>query len=934
MLKRLKHKKWQKIIKDSGMFDLKYYLFEYPDVRKADVDPINHYIEFGVNERKNPSAEFSTSFYIEAYNDVESSKINPLVHYILYGQKENRICLAPGNESIDKLKNEEENHNIITKENNIDSKSVFNQIIDYIERYFEVEEALTVDNLILYVRTIDTTNIFIPNIFDAKFYLEVYKDLSKNNVNPLLHYLKHGMKEGRTAYISKESFVKIGKIKFSKNKNTIVFVSHESSATGAPLLGYSIIDELNNKFNIIHIIINKKQETLHQVFIDNCCIAIDNIEQNPFLYAKYLIKYLNNDMKISCVLSNSVVCRPVLQAAYELKLPTLTLVHEFSDYTRPLGSMRQIVEYSDNVVVPATIIKESMYEDILAMSSAKRLQDIPNNIHVLPQGKLPYIPDSHGENDSIEQLKKKFGMDDGKEYKLIVGSGWVQIRKGVDLFVATAKKIKKSYKGNCKFVWVGEGYDPLADFTFGIWLQREIKYSGLGDDFIFLDHQKNLDNIFMLADLFCLTSRMDPFPNVIIDALSHDLPIACFEHTTGSSEFLLNNAADCIVANHLDTDDLAKGIVKLLNRKVKPNNVNKNIVDTKLDFKVYVNGLEKLITKSIDFNDQNIKLTNSLLQSGQFDADYYMNNEETDYDKCFRYVGNTRKGLHDYSPKAGFSHGKWLTNNISSKKDGNSLLNELEQKLETHNSMVILPDDKSININFVYAIHLHLFYIDLADEFVSYFTNLPCTYDLFITTVEQDEDLIKEMFTDCGARDIKVKNVTNIGRDFGPMLFELKEEIVNGKYEVIGHFHSKKSFDINDDSGDRWRKFLLDTLLGDANTSRSILSLFNNQEVGLVFPDDRHVIDMGDNSKYIDTICKMLSLSKIDETPIFPIGNMFWARVEAIKPLFLLDKSTLLQEEPLPYDGSFMHGLERVTPDLIESRKYEYITVYKEGVIW
>ncbi|KIM13303.1 MAG: hypothetical protein KU38_01195 [Sulfurovum sp. FS08-3] len=90
MIKRLKYKKWKKVIEKSGLFDVKYYLFTYPDIRQHDIDPIMHYIQYGAKERRNPSAHFNTNYYLSVYQDIDVNKINPLFHYIVFGYKENR----------------------------------------------------------------------------------------------------------------------------------------------------------------------------------------------------------------------------------------------------------------------------------------------------------------------------------------------------------------------------------------------------------------------------------------------------------------------------------------------------------------------------------------------------------------------------------------------------------------------------------------------------------------------------------------------------------------------------------------------------------------------------------------------------------------------------------------------------------------------------
>jgi len=37
-------------IKHSGLFDERYYLLHNPDVRRADIDPLKHFVKFGWKE--------------------------------------------------------------------------------------------------------------------------------------------------------------------------------------------------------------------------------------------------------------------------------------------------------------------------------------------------------------------------------------------------------------------------------------------------------------------------------------------------------------------------------------------------------------------------------------------------------------------------------------------------------------------------------------------------------------------------------------------------------------------------------------------------------------------------------------------------------------------------------------------------------------------
>ena len=84
----------RRLIRKSGLFDEKYYLLRYPDVRFADVDPLQHYLTIGWKEGRSPSAQFDIDAYLQNNADVKSSGINPLVHYILNTNAERRSASA------------------------------------------------------------------------------------------------------------------------------------------------------------------------------------------------------------------------------------------------------------------------------------------------------------------------------------------------------------------------------------------------------------------------------------------------------------------------------------------------------------------------------------------------------------------------------------------------------------------------------------------------------------------------------------------------------------------------------------------------------------------------------------------------------------------------------------------------------------------------
>ncbi|QSR89432.1 class I SAM-dependent methyltransferase [Methylacidiphilum caldifontis] len=74
-----------------GFFDVKFYIHAYPEVLRLGVCPLDHYLEVGWKEGKNPCRTFNTSWYLENNPDVAQSGVNPLIHYIEFGIFEGRI---------------------------------------------------------------------------------------------------------------------------------------------------------------------------------------------------------------------------------------------------------------------------------------------------------------------------------------------------------------------------------------------------------------------------------------------------------------------------------------------------------------------------------------------------------------------------------------------------------------------------------------------------------------------------------------------------------------------------------------------------------------------------------------------------------------------------------------------------------------------------
>ncbi|ACA20523.1 glycosyl transferase family 2 [Methylobacterium sp. 4-46] len=67
-------------------FDRASYLTRYADVRQSGIDPVEHYVDFGWKEGRDPSEWFWTGFYREEQAPHLGDAVNPFYHYLTEGR--------------------------------------------------------------------------------------------------------------------------------------------------------------------------------------------------------------------------------------------------------------------------------------------------------------------------------------------------------------------------------------------------------------------------------------------------------------------------------------------------------------------------------------------------------------------------------------------------------------------------------------------------------------------------------------------------------------------------------------------------------------------------------------------------------------------------------------------------------------------------------
>ena len=774
--------------------------------------------------------------------------------------------------------------------------------------------------------------------FDEEYYLKKYPDIATSGIDAYYHYIYHGKAEGRqgTPYQ-----FKLGSMAFCNEKATVLLVSHEASRTGAPILALNICQELNKQYNVIVILLNGG--SIFTFFESTCTLLVDLSSHglmDPFYFTSILDRIQQQYVIKFCIV-NSIESHPILRPLAEKFISSILLVHEFFAYTRPRIKFIESLSWAGVTVFSSKIVQDN--------AAILQIDDFIKTTHILSQGKSTIPIQTTNLIDDIERPFDISSMVVSTKHEskpfIVLGAGMVQYRKGVDLFIATASEIKRLYpEYNIKMLWVGKGFDPENDIHYSCYLAEQVDRSGLKSCFQFIDEISNLEDLYEITDLFFLSSRLDPLPNVAIDAMTLGIPLICFENGSGIAEFLKLDVdtTTCIIP-YTSTAGSTQKIIDFYRSSEYYSLISKKtkiLAHKHFNMEKYVAQLVDLSLKHCDVAEQERIDCGTLENSSDFIESFYQQLHADRSDAIRRYVRSWHSKINLFrKPAPGFNGMIYSQHHDCSARHVEPFAEyiRLGKPKGPWQDDVISPSSltEDAGEQLRCAIHIHAYYPDLLQGILDRLQLNVSNYDLFVSTTEIHATSVLDILFKNKKHQYKIAVVPNRGRDLGPFLTEFRYELQ--QYEVIGHFHTKKSLNLNDfNFTHAWNHLLFENLLGGENCmlDKIITKFKQEKELGLVFADDPYLLGWDKNKVYAERIALQLGLSKLPEHKFnFPVGTMFWVRPNALKPLFDLAWTwDMYPDEPLPLDGSLLHAIERLIPMVVEHQGYSRAVTHIFGV--
>ena len=425
--------------------------------------------------------------------------------------------------------------------------------------------------------------------------------------------------------------------------------------------------------------------------------------------------------------------------------------------------------------------------------------------------------------------------------------------------------------------------------------------------------------------------------------------MVCFDRTTGIADLLKENGLgeQCVIP-YLDVELAAQRLVTLIDHtdeRISLGEKMREVGRELFDMQGYVQTLEGLAGECAVLWDIE-------------QEDFALIAEEQAIDKAFcrsptwawlddselvrAYLRSWTSGINRRKPFPGFHPGVYFEHHGVDRIGRNPLADFLRAGHPPGPWLTEVIDPSSSartlwDAPLRAALHIHVFFVDIFAEIYDRLSSQSLPLDLLISVPGNEAAENVAAWTDGYANGtVDIRQVPNRGRDIGPLLTEFSKPILQN-YDVIGHLHTKKSGDVKDAKiGQQWFTFLLENLVGGQSPMASIIldRMARDEKLGLIFPDDPNFVGWNANRGQAEKLALHLGdVALPGEHFNFPVGTMFWARTQAIEPLlsrqFTWDE---YPEEPLPYDGTMLHAIERLLPAIASHRGYRHALTNVPGV--
>jgi glycosyltransferase involved in cell wall biosynthesis len=332
-------------------------------------------------------------------------------------------------------------------------------------------------------------------------------------------------------------------------------ISHDASLTGAPVLLTNLMRILKETGKYEFVILLRKGGELQNEFTELGRTFVWNKNQlstgRNFLRVLTVRRFKTKELQrksaiikevqsADVILNNTITNGDLLSIiGKEYTGKIITYVHELtwaiSTFTTDEAAKETIV-WSNKFIVPSIIVKRNLEQTFQ-----------------VPKERITLL------NYFIDPITNLAGSTKTENTSILTvgGCGTSNWRKGFDVFISVAIYLKAIGKIQ-KFLFTWKGVSPnISGFSENIF---DIEKAGLKEKILLLPSDKETDSFYKSIDVFFLSSREDPYPLVVLEAATYNVPTVCFKEGGGAPEFVQSDAGFAVP--YLDIQAIANVLLK------------------------------------------------------------------------------------------------------------------------------------------------------------------------------------------------------------------------------------------------------------------------------------------------------------------------------------------------------------------------------------
>ena len=346
----------------------------------------------------------------------------------------------------------------------------------------------------------------------------------------------------------------------------VLFVGHEASRTGAPLMFLYFLRWLREHTDLRFEIVLVEGGPLVDDFAAVApTVVLADLREHPLSRALVAARLdrqaalvrgalarrrLAHLRSVGTVYCNSVVSLRMVHLLGAAPRLVIAHVHELMGalgMPRSDADRRLLTETANWVVAASDLVRDYLVDE----HGLDPTRVVRHYEFIEVDAFLAKVP------KTSTDLRAELGIPAGAA---VVGAvGVTESRKGPDLFLSLAQSFRERDLGRpVHFVWVGA--QPDTEETR--WMRHDLDKAGLSDIVHVVGPQAVPAPWFQLFDVFTLTSREDPFPLVCLESSLLGTPIVCFDNT-GMAEFAGDGECGFVVP-YLDLKAMGDRVVALL----------------------------------------------------------------------------------------------------------------------------------------------------------------------------------------------------------------------------------------------------------------------------------------------------------------------------------------------------------------------------------